>query len=568
MRRSLSKQFRAGDNMMGKFVVGIILAWINWAATAQTCDTLFNPSPKNTLVIKASQLPSIGPGKTMCLKAGKYYNIRFEGLRGAESNPILIKPWGGEVIIDTTSPYGIKISNCQFVKMDGLADGQRKIRILRTKGTGISIDDRSTDIEIAWLEIGHTGLSGIVAKSDPDCSFNSTRDSFLMKNIIIRDNFLHDIGLEGMYIGSTYFFGRTIHCGDKDTTVLPHVNHNVHIYNNLIYKTGYDGIQVSSTVKNCFIHDNTIWYDSQLKQPGQMSGIIIGTGNALECYNNTIINGAGHGIEIHSQGGKIYNNVIINNGRSYRPNTQGVYVKPGIFVGYNLYNPDNLAYKIYNNTIYRPKSEGIKFSNTNSPVNEFINNVVVDPGVWDYYDSLNIPLERSFLNIDPGINFIAQTNYFTRDTLAPHFVDTKTFNLMVSEDSPLVDAGTNLGNQGVLFDRNNAPRPQGKAFDIGAFEHYGQQGLQTHGGKVDFRIFFDRISQTLLLTGDEATTEILRVTVYNYTGKCVISKEFKYIQENRYIFDVSNLPAGFYIINIETVSDKASRVWIKSSQAR
>ncbi len=536
-------------SMCRRLALLIFLIWEGVPAIAQSCDTIFNPSPKNTLIVKASQLTGIGPGSTICLRAGKYFNILFEGLRGTPDRPVLIRPWEGEVVIDTASPYGIKLGNCSYVRMDGLIDGQRKIRILKTKGVGISIDDRSTDVEIAWTEIANTGLSGIVAKTDPDCSFSSTRDSFLMKNIVIRDNFLHDIGLEGMYIGSSYFTGRTIHCGGKDTTVLPHVNHNVHIFNNFIFKTGYDGMQVSSTVKDCFIHDNTIWYDSQLKQPGQMSGIIVGAGNALECYNNSIINGAGHGIEIHSQGGRVYNNVIINNARSYRPNTQGVYAKPGIFAGYNLYNPQNLPYRFYHNTIYRPKSEGIKFSNANSGLNEFINNTVIDPGIWKYYDSLNIPIERCYLNIDPGIAFVAKTNYFSRDTAAVKFVNSSAFNLMPTMASPLVDAGTDLQNQGIEFDRNNAPRPLGKTFDIGAYEYSPQQGLEDTFTDVSFPVLYETKTRQLFirLHPDFA---VLRIEIYNMAGKKVFEQSLTNNRTGLYLIPAGNIAESplFYLL--------------------
>ncbi|MEJ5303115.1 MAG: right-handed parallel beta-helix repeat-containing protein [Bacteroidales bacterium] len=520
-------------------LIGIILQGFS-----QTCDTIFNPSPKSTLIIKASQLSNIGPGANLCLKNGKYFNIRLEGLRGNENNPINIRPYGGEVIIDTASPYGIKIGNCQNLKIDGLLDGERKIKILKTKGVGISIDDRSTDVEIAWVEIANTGLSGIVAKSDPDCSFNSTRDSFLMKNIVIRDNFLHDIGLEGMYIGSSYFAGRTIQCGGKDTTVLPHVNENVQIFNNFVYKTGYDGIQVSSTVKNCFIHDNTIWYDSQLKQPGQMSGIIIGAGNALECYNNTIIHGAGNGIEIHGQGGRVFNNVIICNGRYYRPNTQGPYARQGIFVGYNLYNPENLPYLFYNNTIYRPKSEGIKFSNTHSGLNEFINNAIIDPGIWNYYDSLNIPVERAYLNIDPGIQFVVKTNFFTRDTSAPGFVNTGEHNLMPLADSPLVDAGTNLQNQGIQFDRNYASRPLGKTFDIGAYEYFPQQGIDKENvTDSQFLVLYESKTRQIFIQVKSGVFIANKIEIFDAVGRLVFEKNIG-AQNTLYLLPARKLPDG------------------------
>lgn len=521
-------------------LIGVILQGFS-----QICDTIFNPSPKNTLVIKANQLPSIGPGATLCLKKGKYFNIRLEGLRGKENNPINIRPYAGDVIIDTISIYGIKIGDCQNLKIDGLVDGERKIKILKTKGVGISIDDRSTDIEIAWVEIANTGLSGISAKSDPDCSFNTTRDSFLMKNIVIRNNFLHDIGLEGMYIGSSYFAGRTIQCGGKDTTVLPHVNENVHIFNNFIYKTGYDGIQVSSTVKDSYIHDNTIWYDSQLKQPGQMSGIIIGAGNALECYNNTIIHGAGHGIEIHGQGGRVFNNVIIENGRSYRPNTQGVYAEPGIFVGYNLYNPENLPYLFYNNTIYHPKSEGIKFSNTHSSLNEFINNAIIDPGIWKYYDSLNIPVERAYLNIDPGIQFVAKTNFLTRDTTAPGFVNPSNYNLMPRADSPLIDAGTNLQNQGIQFDRNYATRPLGKTFDIGAYEYFPQQGIgKENYTDCRFLVLFERKTRQIFIQVTSGGFIPNKIEIFDAGGRLFFEKNINTLNSGLYLLPAQKLPEG------------------------
>ncbi len=55
----------------------------------------------------------------------------------------------------------------------------------------------SSDIELAGFDISYTALGGIYAKTDPDCSFEATRENFTFKNLSIHDCYLHHIQDEG-----------------------------------------------------------------------------------------------------------------------------------------------------------------------------------------------------------------------------------------------------------------------------------------------------------------------------------------------------------------------------------
>jgi parallel beta-helix repeat protein len=61
------------------------------------------------------------------------------------------------------------------------------------------------------------------------------------------------------------------------------------------------------------------------------------------------------------------------------------------------------------------------------------------------------------------------SNNFTGD---PNFVNAAVANFQLQSTSGAIDAGTNLGSS-VPTDRNGVPRPQGSAFDIGAYEFVG-----------------------------------------------------------------------------------------------
>lgn len=220
----------------------------------------------------------------------------------------------------------IKICWIQTYLLSGTGDENENYGIyIRqvTNGYGLDIGSRSTDFEVENLEISNAKIVGIIAKTDPNCTYDADRPNFTMFNIKIHDNYIHDIGNEGMYIGSSFYLGQYISSCDK--TFLPHIIDGVEIYNNRVEYTGWDGIQVGSALYNCAIHDNQVYKDSQAEETYQMSGIIINTGSSCNVYNNTIIDGKGTGILNQGTGGQhFYNNLIINAGLDYYPGDRSI----------------------------------------------------------------------------------------------------------------------------------------------------------------------------------------------------------------------------------------------------
>jgi hypothetical protein len=519
---------------------------------AQQCDTVLNGNPGVYTLIDGNNLPGITAGSTICLKSGNYFQIRIDNLNGTANAPIIIRPENEEVVIDTINVYGIRFGKSSHIKLTGKTDNDPyAIKILRSHGVGVSIDDLSTDIEVEGLEIAHTRLAGIMAKTDPDCSFKSVRDSFAMYNIKIHDNYLHDIGFEGMYIGSSFYSGKLLNCNGKDTTVLPHLIYGVEVYNNIIQRTGYDAIQVSCAMTDCKIFSNQISYDSYVKQYGQMSGIIIGEGSSCDCYNNKIMKGSGIGIEVHGMGGKkIFNNLILEAGRTYKPLTQGAYSKPGIYVAYNLPNPQSLPYHIFSNTIVNPKSEGIRFSNINSANNLIYNNIVINPGIWNYYDSMGVPPESSYINFNVDVTKDVKNNFCARNATSILFLDTIAGNYRLSPDSPGVNSGFDLKDFNADFDFDYQVRPYGNAYDIGAYEYFPGQGTSFESPRKNElirNIVLNKSSQSVILELVQNLHNALTISIFDMLGKNIYNQEFSPFSGNSLMLTGFQFCNGAYI---------------------
>ncbi|MCD4773202.1 MAG: right-handed parallel beta-helix repeat-containing protein [Bacteroidales bacterium] len=433
---------------------------------SQNCDHLIS---SGTTLVDGTGL--IYPGDTVCLQAGQKDYLLLRNIHGTEEQPVVILNKDGKVVIDTDHFYGIKFAACSFVKFSGNGSEANQYGILVSRvenGAGISVDNKSTNIEIEYTEISNTLISGIVAKTEPDpygdCTFPAVRDSFTMYNIIIHDNYLHNIGNEGMYIGSSKYTGQEIyHC---DTTVLPHVLMGVKVYNNILENIGWDGIQVSSAVSDCEIFGNYIFHDSNEEEQWQMSGILIGGGSNCDCYNNTIIDGKGDGIDLLGLGdNRIFNNLIVNPGKTYYPNQPPTeYQKHGIWTG-DIVTNQGTDFLIYNNTIISPRTFGIKLSNSSVTDNKIYNNIIVDPGAYNLVgDDAYINRTSTYININLSNNFL---NPLVNSV---QFIDPANSNYDLQINSPAINGGKDLSFLGLDFDIENRLRPYYLYYDIGAYE--------------------------------------------------------------------------------------------------
>jgi hypothetical protein len=194
-------------------------------------------------------------------------------------------------------------------------------------------------------------------------------------------------------------------------------------------------------VDGCLVHDNSGW------------GIHILQWGALEdschdniarnniCFNNST-SGSGCGLGIYSGANNIaYNNIIWGNER-------------GIGVGYGSTNA-----MVYNNTIYGnwgADYQGIMIAGAQRKDSDVTSGTVIRN---------NIIIVTSGMAItDGGRNTVADHNLMSDSG----FVNAAAHDFRLLASSAAVNAGMTLSS--FSTDRNGTPRPQGSAWDIGAYE--------------------------------------------------------------------------------------------------
>ena len=497
------------------------------------------------------------PGDTLYILSGTRDFLLIRNFQGNSSKPVVFINKGGVVTIDTDHYFGISIQNCSFFRITG--SGEQAdfygIEIKRVaNGAGLGIGALSSDYEVDHVSIKDVSIAGLFAKTDPDCTYNTTRGKFTQFNTILHDNYIENAGNEGMYIGSTKYFGQTFSCNGKDTLLMPSLLDGVKIYNNTIKYSGWDGIQISSAYKNCQVYDNLILFDSQAEYSNQMSGIMLGGGSCCDCYNNYIADGKGGGIENHGLGGnRIFNNIIVNAGVTYAPNeTATAKFKHGIFISDNSVLQDRSFY-IENNTIIHPKSDGIRFSSSLSKNNVISSNVIINPGNFDVYQNGNTSfkgIDAYVMVTDKSASLQIKNNYFARNSLKAG-MDTD-YSLLAN--SPLIDAGY-AAQPRIAFDFKYHPRGTNNPPDIGAYEYTALKETSPIPANQALPMAYPNPVQTELAV-KFLVSKISDVTlsVYNLLGTRLLVISQPGLQEGTYAtkIDVQNLSPGIYLYSIKT----------------
>ncbi|WKN42320.1 PA14 domain-containing protein [Tunicatimonas pelagia] len=405
--------------------------------------------PSSMRTVSPSTLGEIKPGDVICLEAGVRDYISFKNFSGTASKPIIVKNCGGKVQFENETRRGIiSFSECKFFRFTGSGVRGMKYGIKVAKGgkdTAIRYGGGCTDFEIDHIEVADAGFAGIMIKSDPMCQFPQyQRQNFVMENVLVHDNYIHDVYGEGIYIGHYAYNGlETSECG----TIYPHNINNLKVYNNITKNTGADGIQVACNPVGCEIYGNLIEdYGYDAFAPFQSNGLIVG--QQAKVYNNVIKNGKGDGagMQVFGGGGHVvFNNLIINSPHA------------GIFCDERADKIDG-PYRFYNNTIINSGAGGILLYGEKVPHNYVKNNIIVD-SQGKYIITLN-----NKVKVEEG------SNYTTKNINDIKFVNASSGNYQLASGSPCINAGVDVSSYGVRFDMEGVDRPYDNKFDIGAYE--------------------------------------------------------------------------------------------------
>ena len=519
--------------------------------------------PADSLIVDGDFAPynTIQPGDTVFLQSGTRANLLLRDFFGNQDHPIVFINYGGRVTINTDFNYGIAIANCKFVHLTGTGDQDTVygIDIQHVgNGAGVIISELSSDFEVDHIRIENVHTAGITAKTEPDCLFTSTRNNFTQFNTLIHDNYILTTGNEGITAGSWFYNGKSITCDGRDTVLYPSILSGVRVYNNTVTSAGWAGIQVNSASVDCRIYNNTVTNDSQAGDSVNISGIYLGPGTKSDCYNNTISEGQGNGIEDHGLGGnRLFNNLIVDAGRTYFPGDL-TKKRHGILVNDVSTQPDS-SFRILFNDIINPKCDGVRFESVISRNNFIVSNVIINPG--DYV----LEGMPSYIEIeDPASEVTISNNYLRLDTINAGFING---TYVQKAGSPLIDAGYYQG-EGVTFDYTDNPRPIGAGFDIGIYEfNLETTGIQPIATASDaFRAYPNPARVKMNLDYELLSASDVILDIYNLEGEKLLTKVQTAVPAGNHVIsqDIVALSSGIYMFRLRTGSKVITGKFIKT----
>ena len=515
----------------------VFLFHSNTLAQSCGCDHTFTGLKTTSVNIIDAASFNYQPGDVFCINAGTYAELRFSNFQGTAAQPLIFKNCGGQVKIDGITYPGIQFRNSKHIQLTGTGNTNFEygIHILKAKDgvSGVSIQELSTDFEVDHLEISNVGFAGIIAKTDPDCARPETwRGTFLMKNLKFHDNYIHQIGGEGFYVGGTFGYETSKKiCSGVET--FAHLLENVVITNNIIEDTGWDGLQLNLTVANAEVSNNTIYGYGWKKEFAQNQGISLGS-SKVKMFNNKVIQKPeyavpdSYGISMVSPfpGSYIFNNVVVASG------DYGIWTH--VRTPTALLTPFGTDAVYYiNNTVVNAGASGFFYNSREgtdprgSLPHVFYNNLIVDPKTvytngtfWkksteafiDYNDKDQKDGATLDKNLLSRTTPIVPASEVTRSSLKFSNSAGNDFSLLAG--SAAIGVGRDVTSLGVTFDYNNGSRPIGGTFDAGAYEFGATNLSPTAKAGSDIVI---EIDQTATLNGSGSTDSDGTIAQYLWT---------------------------------------------------
>ncbi|HVR31587.1 MAG TPA: right-handed parallel beta-helix repeat-containing protein [Acidimicrobiia bacterium] len=333
-----------------------------------TCDVVV-PTDQNTITGDSG----IGPGTVVCLEGGTREPFHVLSVRGEPARPVTVVNLGHVVISGTHDDYaGIKLTDSADVRVSGAGDegaacgSRHRVEdqqcgiLIEGTARGIAGVEMITGISIDHVEITGTSHSALFIRTKAEHGL--TRDGFVQRGTNIHSTYLHDLGKEGMYIGSSSY-------SQGEDPVLE----GVRISHNLVVMSGWDGIQVGSAVADCSISWNTVVLAGAENTPNQNSGIIANRGSVCDIHHNVVVGSAAQGIFVQGNGeNAVHNNLIVGAGLHDPERGDGITIRTGSNTGAPV--------QVAHNTVVAVTRYGIFFNSEVGEENSVSNNFVVAAG--------------------------------------------------------------------------------------------------------------------------------------------------------------------------------------------
>jgi hypothetical protein len=428
--------------------------FLSYAARAQDCGCDHTIS-STTLSVHGTDL-GVQPGDVVCVEAGTRPFLSLESFVGTETAPVVIKNCGGQVVIDNSDKgYGLRIVGSSFFHVTGTGDPQITygfdIAARRTgpdyAAMGVAVGDLSTDYELDHLEVHDTGFAGFNLKTEPRCDGSANLGAFVQRNTRVHNTYVHHTGGEAFYVGSTGYGGRDYPCNGQTVKLHPHEHHGVWLHDNVIEETGWDGLQVGVTPKDCEVYRNVIrGVGRTATDLVQTRGIQIGGASACKIYDNYLEDGPTIGVFVLGAGTtEVTNNVIVG------------FAEDGIYANDRQDDAvQGMSYAFLHNTVVGCGDSGLTLFGERTQANVVFNNLFVATGATD-------------LNVGGSVDWSEGGNLTINDVAGAGFVDASAADYHLVASSAARDTGVTIPGYAVPKDRDGVVRDA--LPDVGAYEY-------------------------------------------------------------------------------------------------
>ncbi len=429
---------------------------------------------------------TLSPGDTLYVEEGVYEEQVVVTQSGAEDAPILISsaPGGGKAEING---QGVPLDEGGLVSIVGASHVKLcSLTIRQSANHGVSVQDDDdgnvpSDVSIVGLSVFDSDDAGIYVE-DADTvviEANVTRESvtsgigvWYSNDVVVRNNEV---------VNARNDDDR----GHEEWISIAGVC-DFEVANNELYMEeptfdGHTGIDAKESSCRGSIHHNYIHdfpgYGGQIYLDAWEAGLD-GTGSLswIDVYANRLDTAGG--ITVGSEEGGTVEHVRIFNNSIYHPWTAGIQISD-----VNQDGPKN-DIQIFNNTIWGTRNHGTSgiylLSANITDVGVRNNVVVMDPervvglitagsdsvleGLTVDHNVVSGPTECS--HDYPAC--VEVSTWEGNQTADPLLVDGEGRDLHLGEGSPAIDRGVEI--DGLTTDFDGIARPQGRGFDVGAFE--------------------------------------------------------------------------------------------------
>ncbi|MCR6642329.1 MAG: T9SS type A sorting domain-containing protein [Sporocytophaga sp.] len=452
-----------------RIVLSIILLVMGFGRNlfAQSCGCDYTIPLGSTIIdrntLSVTALPK--NKRIVCLQSGtRTVPLMIRNFNGSTDGginaPYVFKNCSAQVVFNIALNYGyaFKFFNSENLKLTGTGSSDQYGIVLNGAHITLVLGDTTTNVEVDHVEIRNSGFCGLMAKTDNALSGvsggNNNPSAFVMRKILIHDNYIYNTEAEGMYIGNTNWVrGNTQHSLDS-----------VFVYDNIIENSGAEAIQVGGTSSGRgYVFNNHIdGFGRKFQSFAQFqnNGIQLGPGFSGRCYNNFIYaypedNYTQNGIVCVGLGNiYMYNNVIAN----AKDN--------GIYIGSNNAESKAKPFYVLNNTIINPSHDGVKIQEVGSATNRISAYV---------YNNLGANIPSGYAIVKKSGSLISSVEQANISNLisAFNFQDPLNNDFSLTANSSLaIDRGTSIvTTYGVIEDIEGKIRTgQGTSFDVGAYE--------------------------------------------------------------------------------------------------